>query len=189
MTITEQSKKIHPYKFTMWVAMGSIVMMFAGFTSAYIVKRNQPNWQGFDLPLIFYYSTAVILLSSLTMILAVRRFKMQQMAVYRKLLLLTAVLGIVFIVMQWIGFQTLSDNGIKLIGPGSNVSGSFLAVIAGVHMAHVLGGVVALLVILLKAFSRKSRVYSRVGVEVAATYWHFVDVLWIYLFVFLLLVS
>jgi cytochrome c oxidase subunit III len=189
MTLTEQNKKIHPYKFTLWVAMGSIVMMFAGFTSAYIVKRSQANWQGYDLPIIFSYSTAVIILSSITMIMAVRRFKEQRMAEYRRFMLITALLGTAFIVMQWMGFGILADSGIKLVGPGSNVSGSFLAVIAGVHMAHVLGGVIAILVMLRKAFSRTTRSYSRVGVEVAATYWHFVDVLWIYLFIFLTVVS
>jgi cytochrome c oxidase subunit 3 len=185
----EQKGKIHPYKFTLWVAMGSIVMMFAGFTSAYIVKRNQVNWQGFDLPVIFMYSTAVILVSSVTMQLAVRKFKDRRMDAYRRLLLLTALLGCIFIVMQWIGFQTLYDNGIKLVGPGSNVSGSFVAVIASVHMAHVLGGVIALLIMFRRAFSNKSRTYSPVGAEVAATYWHFVDFLWIYLFIFLTVVS
>ncbi len=182
-------KKIHPYKFTLWVALGSIVMMFAGFTSAYIVKRNQANWQGYDLPLIFYYSTAVIILSSLTMHMAVRNFKLYKMQQYRQLLVVTGLLGIAFMVMQWIGFTTLQNNGIKLIGPGSNVSGSFLAVIAGVHMAHVLGGVIALALMFRRAFSQKSRSYSRVGIEVMATYWHFVDILWIYLFIFLTLVS
>lgn len=187
--MTEQKGKIHPYKFTLWVALGSIVMMFAGFTSAYIVKRNQANWQGFDLPVIFMYSTAVILVSSVTMQLAVRKFKERRMDLYRRFILLTALLGIAFIVMQWTGFQTLSENGIKLVGAGSNVSGSFLAVIAGVHMAHVLGGVIALLIMLRRAFSSSTRTYSPVGAEVAATYWHFVDFLWIYLYIFLTLVS
>lgn len=189
MALAEHQGRIHPYKFTLWVAIGSIVMMFAGFTSAYIVKRNQANWQGFDLPMIFTISTGVILLSSVTIQLALRRFTARRMDQYRLLMLVTAILGVAFIALQWIGFNTLQDSGIKLVGPGSNVAGSFLAVIAGVHMAHVLGGVVAILVMLRNAFSSKTRSYSRIGVEVAATYWHFVDFLWIYLFVFLTVVS
>jgi cytochrome c oxidase subunit 3 len=189
MMAQENSRKIHPYKFTLWVAMGSIIMMFAGFTSAYIVKRNQTNWQGFELPLIFYYSSAVIILSSVTMQLAVRNFMNHKMKEYRQMVLVTAILGAAFVVMQWMGFVTLQENGIKLVGPGSNVSGSFLAVIAGVHMAHVLGGVIALALMFRRAFSQKMRSYSRVGVEVMATYWHFVDLLWIYLFIFLTVVS
>ncbi|HSK14464.1 MAG TPA: heme-copper oxidase subunit III [Phnomibacter sp.] len=189
MMTTEQKGRIHPYKFTLWVALGSIVMMFAGFTSAYIVKRNQTNWQGFDLPMIFTYSTVIILVSSVTMQLAVRRFKERRMDVYRRMMLVTAILGIAFIAMQWTGFGMLANNGIKLVGAGSNVAGSFLAVIAGVHMAHVLGGVIALLWMFKRAFSSRSRTYSPVGIEVAATYWHFVDILWIYLFIFLKVVS
>ena len=183
------SKKMHPYKFILWIAIGSIVMMFAGFTSAYIVKRNQANWQGFDLPLIFTYSTLVILASSVTIQLAVRQFKQRNRSGYRRFLLITAALGIVFIAMQWIGFNTLHNRGIKLIGAGSNVAGSFLAVIAGMHMLHVLGGAIAILVMVWRAMRSKVRNYSAVPAEVAATYWHFVDLLWIYLFFFLRLVS
>jgi cytochrome c oxidase subunit 3 len=185
MEMNEQKKRIHPYKFTLWVGMGSIVMMFAGLTSAYIVKRNQVNWQGFDLPVIFKYSTAVIILSSITMQLSLRNFRNRHMKTYKQLMLVTAILGAAFISMQWMGFQAVNEGGIKLIGQGSNVAGSFLAVIAGVHMVHVLGGIIALLIILLKAVMSRTRNYSAIPVEVLSTYWHFVDILWIYLFVFL----
>lgn len=187
--MTAENKKIHPYKFTLWVAMGSIVMMFAGLTSAYIVKRNQANWQGFDLPMIFTYSTIVILLSSVTVQLALKNFKQRNMAAYRQFIIVTAALGIAFIAMQWTGFEQLNARGIKLIGQGSNVSGSFLAVIAGLHILHVAGGVLALVLMLRKAFAGKSRNYSVVPVEVITQYWHFVDLLWIYLFAFLNFVS
>lgn len=189
MMTLEQNKRMHPYKFTMWIAIASIVMMFAGFTSAYIVKRSQVNWQGFDLPAIFTYSTIILIASSITMQLAVRKFKERHMHIYRQLLVVTAVLGFAFIVMQVVGFNVLQDRGIKLVGPGSNVAGSFIAVIAGVHILHVVGGIVALSVILYRAYKSRVRSYSSVGVEVAATYWHFVDILWIYLFVFLTVVS
>lgn len=189
MMTLEQNKKMHPYKFTMWIAIASIVMMFAGFTSAYIVKRAQVNWQGFDLPMIFTYSTIILIASSITMQLAVRKFKDRHMSVYRQLMVVTAILGAIFIVMQIVGFATLQDRGIKLVGPGSNVAGSFIAVIAGVHLLHVVGGIVTLTVMLYKAYKSRVRNYSTVGVEVASTYWHFVDILWIYLFVFLTVVS
>jgi cytochrome c oxidase subunit III len=180
-----QRTRIHPYKFTLWVAMGSIVMMFAGFTSALIVKRNQVNWQGYELPVVFWYGTAVILASSVTMHLALRQFKQRNRTGYRQFMLITAVLGGLFMAMQLAGFAQLQQNGIKLIGQGSNVSGSFLAVIAGMHLLHVLGGVMAIGVMLRNALRSKTRNYSAVPVEVMATYWHFVDVLWIYLFGFL----
>jgi cytochrome c oxidase subunit III len=180
-----ESKRIHPHKFALWIALGSIVMMFAGMTSAYIVKRNQVNWQGFELPTIFWYSTATIIASSIVMHFAVKAFKERQMVRYRQLIAATAILGVVFITMQWIGFNDLNARGIKLLGLGSNVSGSFLFAITALHMAHVLGGIIAIIVLLFQAFRRSRRNYSAVPVDNMATYWHFVDGLWIYLFIFL----
>lgn len=176
-----QRKRIHPHKFTLWVAMGSIIMMFAGLTSAYIVKSNQPKWIVFDLPVIFIYSTIVMLASSVTMQMALREFKQRKMGVYRKLIATTFGLGVLFIVMQLMGFSQLWHTGITLKGAGA---APFMYVIFGLHAVHVLGGVIALLVIFLKAFSKHSRSYNSVSVEVISTYWHFVDILWVYLFIF-----
>jgi cytochrome c oxidase subunit 3 len=189
MPVSDQKKRIHPYKFTLWVAMGSIIMMFAGFTSAYIVKRNQVNWQGFDLPIIFWYSTAVIVISSITMQVAVRNFKQRRLIAYRQLMTVTALLGTAFIIMQLLGFVDVNNKGVKLIGQGSNVAGSFLAVIAGMHILHVLGGIIAIMVVLVRAMRSHTRSYNAVPVEVLSTYWHFVDGLWIYLFAFLSMVN
>lgn len=181
--MSEQRKKIHPHKFTLWIALGSIIMMFAGLTSAYIVKRNQGGWVEFDIPVAFYYSTAVILFSSLTIYLAERAFKERQMPKYKRLITITALLGLAFAFLQWIGFKELYMMDVTLSG---NVSGSFLFVITGLHVVHVLGGVIALLVMFFKAYRTTKRVYSSVGIEIASTYWHFVDILWIYLFIFFL---
>lgn len=184
IAVQTERNRIHPHKFTMWVAMGSIIMMFAGLTSAYIVKKNQANWLEFNLPGIFWYSTAVILLSSLTMHLAVKSFKAREAGRYRALITVTALLGLAFITMQCFGFISLEQRNIALTGARSNSSASFLFVITGVHMLHVLGGVIALLIQFIRAFAVKKRNYSAVPVEITATYWHFVDVLWVYLFVF-----
>jgi cytochrome c oxidase subunit 3 len=178
------ANRIHPHKFTLWVAMGSIIMMFAGLTSAYIVKKNQANWLEFDLPLIFWYSTFVILLSSLTIHLASKAFVARKMARYRGLITLTALLGVLFLLFQIFGFYNLEAKNIHLIGANSNASSSFLLVITLVHMLHVLGGVIALLVIFIRAFASSRKNYSSLPIELVATYWHFVDILWIYLFVF-----
>lgn len=189
-TVSEQQRKrLHPHKFSLWVAMASILMMFAGFTSAYIVKRNDSNWLEFSLPPVFSFSTAVILLSSFTLYLAARSFKARNMTRYKILITVTAALGVLFVILQAIGFRYLQDHGVKLIGSGSNPSGSFLGVITGVHMLHVIGGVIVLIVMFLKAVSRRSKNYSSVPIEVASTYWHFVDAIWIYLFIFFNIVS
>jgi len=181
--VMEQRKKIHPHKFTLWVAIASILMMFAGLTSAYIVKRNQVNWLSFELPLAFWYSTAAMIASSITMWLAQKKFKSREVPAYRSLITATFVLGLVFVALQVIGFVTLAKNGLPM---QKNVAVSFLYVIVALHGAHVIGGLVALLVMFVKAFSRSVRNYNAVPVEVMATYWHFVDFLWIYLLVFLL---
>lgn len=181
----EQRKKIHPHKFTLWVGIGSLLMMFAGLTSAYIVKRNQANWQSFDLPQFFWFSTVAIIVSSATIFLAERAFKQREMKRYRSLVLATLVLGVLFIVFQVIGFQQLWAKQVTLTG---NVSYSFMYVIVCLHAAHVIGGLIALIVLFAKAFSTKTRIYNSVPVELVSTYWHFVDVLWIYLLIFLILI-
>ena len=184
-TVTSpERKKIHPHKFTLWVGMGSIVMMFAGLTSAYVVKRSQSYWLEFSLPTVFWYSTAVILISSLTIHLALKAFKARQMNRYRKLVTITAILGVLFACLQWMGFSNLQLHGIKLFGEGSNPAASFLGIITGLHVLHVLGGVIALLILFFRAYSRTRKNYSTVPIEIVSTYWHFVDILWIYLFVF-----
>jgi cytochrome c oxidase subunit 3 len=159
--------------------------MFAGLTSAYIVKRNQANWLTFELPQMFWYSTAAILLSSAAIFMAQGAFRKREMSKYRNLLILTLVLGVLFIVLQVLGFQQLWAKGVTM---QANVSYSFLYVIVGLHAIHVLGGLIALLLLFAKAFSKKTRSYDSVPVELVSTYWHFVDILWIYLLIFLLMI-
>jgi cytochrome c oxidase subunit 3 len=178
-----QRNKIHPYKFTLWIGIGSIVMMFAGLTSAYIVKSNQPGLTTFTMPRIFWYSTTVLLVSSLTIQLAQKAFKHRQMKSYRSLVSATLLLGILFVIMQVLGFSQLWNAGIRLRGSGA---AQFMYIIFGLHALHVLGGVIALVVMFFKAFSARIRNYSPVSIELAGTYWHFEDLLWIYLFVFFL---
>ena len=161
-------------------------MMFAGLTSAFIVKRNQSNWITFDLPGVFWYSTAVIILSSITLWMAHAAFKSREMVKYRNLVVTTLLLGVLFIVLQIVGFRQLYLNGMTL---KTNVSFSFLYVIVGLHAAHVLGGIIALVIMFIKAFNNRVRNYDIVPVEVMSTYWHFVDFLWIYLLVFLILIK
>ena len=178
---SKQRQKIHPHKFTLWVAIGSILMMFAGLTSAYIVKSNQANWEEVATPKAFWFSTVAIVLSSITIQMALRAFKQREMRQYRLLIAITAFLGVAFIVLQIIGFNWMWDRGVQWRGAGA---GQFLYIIAGLHAIHVLGGIVALSVIFFRAFFGKTKNYNSVPVEIAATYWHFVDLLWLYLLVF-----
>ena len=182
--MTVEQKKIHPYKFNLWLGLAGIIMMFAGLTSAYIVKRSQPGWESFNLPKIFLYSTIVMLASSVTVQVALKAFKERNMARYRLFFGITALLGIVFVIMQINGFYQFQSSGMKMIGIGSNPAYSFILAIAGVHIVHVLGGLVAMLIIFSKVYGSKMRNYNSVPIEIMTTYWHFVDLLWVYLFVF-----
>jgi len=184
--VVDQNKKIHPHKFTLWVGIGSIIMMFAGLTSAYIVKREQPGWTSYTTPIAFYYSTLTILISSFTIILAGKAFRERAMVRYKKLVLATIVLGLIFILLQWLGFRHLWMTGTNFHGSGA---GQFLYIIAGLHVLHVFGGVIALFTLYLRSRNTRIRSYNPVPVDVVSTYWHFVDVLWIYLFIFFLLVQ
>ena len=195
---TDQRKRIHPHKFALWIAMGSIAMMFAGLTSAYVVKQAAGNWRSYELPLVFWISTVVILASSITIVLAVRAFKQRKIPVYKTLVTATLILGILFTALQFFGFYQLYtqpqplvlngealDRSTPVTIPG-NPAESFLFVIAGAHLLHIIGGIVALAIVFFKAFRKRIKVYNATGLEIVAGYWHFVDVLWIYLFIFFL---
>ena len=184
--MSEGNRKMHPHKFMLWVAIGSISMMFAGFTSAYIVKSNQAGWQPVQMPKIFFLSTVLILASSGTIYLAYRAMKNRQTVNYRTLVSVTALLGLAFVVTQYFGFKELWAQRITF---KESVAGSFFYIITGVHALHVIGGVIALLVIFTRAFNSKTKYYSTTPVEIAGAYWHFVDILWLYLFAFFLMVA
>jgi cytochrome c oxidase subunit 3 len=180
---TNEKRKIHPHKFALWVAMASIIMMFAGLTSAYIVRHAQGNWRLYELPDIFTVSTVTILISSITMFLGVKAFKKREMPKFKILVTITLIFGVLFMVFQYIGFKQLYANNVRVDG---NPSESFLFIIAGLHLLHIAGGIIALLIVFFRAFRTRVKVYNATGLEIMATYWHFVDVLWIYLFVFFL---
>lgn len=179
-----QRERIHPHKFTLWVGIGSIIMMFAGLTSAYIVKRSQSGWVMLEIPVLFWISTITILMSSVSIHFALKSFRKRDLDRYRKLLYLTLLLGAAFLVMQVLGFFMYREMDIRLTGAGSNASHSFILAIAGLHGLHVVGGIVALAYIAFKASNGSRREYNIVPAEIIATYWHFVDILWIYLILF-----
>ena len=179
----EMKPRLHPLKYVMWIGLASIIMMFAGLSSAYIVKSNQANWLSYKLPIIFWYSSGVILVSSITVMLSRKAFINRNMEGYKLWLLITTVLGILFVFLQYWGFKELWASGITLT---RNVSFSFLYVIVGLHALHVLGGVVALIILMVQAYRRHKKVYTTLSIDLMSTYWHFVDILWIYLFLFLL---
>lgn len=184
--LSYNQSKIHPHKFALWIAMASIMMMFAAFTSAYLVRQAAGNWLEFSLPSIFYTSTILILISSITLQWSYNGFKTTNESAYKLGLVLSLILGLMFVVMQYLGWTALYNIGVDLKG---NPSGSFLYVITGVHAAHVIGGIAALLVAILHAFSLKFKpnYIRKIRFELVLYYWHFVGFLWVYLFIFLLI--
>lgn len=183
LPLKKTDAKFPSQKILLWLVLVSIVMMFAGLTSAYIVRESAGNWVHFNLPRLFSLSTSVILLSSLTMNWAVLSAGNKEFATTRKALLLTLVLGLAFVVIQFFGWKSLTEQGVFLVG---NPSGSFLYVITGLHAFHVLGGMIALGVASTRSFSNMYDERFQRTIKLCSTYWHFVDGLWVYLFVFFL---
>ncbi|MFZ1679257.1 MAG: cytochrome c oxidase subunit 3 [Saprospiraceae bacterium] len=184
--LEKPKRGINSTLFALWIAMGSIVMMFGSLTSAYIVRHAAGNWLEFRIPDIFFYSTGVILLSSLVLHLSYWGFNNGKPILYRIALPLSLLLGIIFIVLQYQGWMALYNIGVPLDG---NPSGSFFYVISGIHAAHVLGGLFAISVATLNAYSLTYRPTEkrRKRFQLVLHYWHFVDFLWLYLFLFLLI--
>ena len=184
--LINKRNSIHPHKFALWAGMASITMMFGAFTSAYIVKQAAGNWLEFSLPSSFYISTCVILLSSATIHFSFKAFLAKKEKLYKVCLLLTLLLGIVFVILQYKGWTELFQIGVDLKG---NVSGSFFYLLSGIHALHVLGGLAAILVAVIHAHTLKFNVTEirKNRFDLVLNYWHFVDFLWVYLFVFLLI--
>jgi cytochrome c oxidase subunit III len=182
--VSEQRGKLHPQKLMMWMGMASMFMVFAGLTSAFILQKGSANWATITMPYSFWISTIAIILSSITMHKSVQYFKQRQMQQYKQMVAATLILGIAFVALQLWGFTQLYQAGIKLDGPAS---AGFLFVITGLHGAHMLGALVAMIILFVVTYRRRTKTYSTVGHEVMATFWHFVDVLWIYLLMFFII--
>lgn len=184
--ILKPRRGVYAPLFAMWVAMASMVMMFGALTSAYIVRQAAGNWLEFLIPNMFYVSTVVILLSSVTLHASYSAFRKGNEFMYKLLLPVSLLLGIIFIGLQYVGWMDLYNVGVLLDG---NPSGSFFYLISGLHAAHVTGGVFALLVAVVHAFSLqfKPTESRRRRFQIVLHYWHFVDFLWLYLFIFLLI--
>lgn len=169
----------------LWVGIVSIVMLFAGLTSAYVVRADNGNWLIFNLPDIFFISTAIIITSSLTLFLSLKMAKKNNHKGVILGLLATLTLGIAFTFTQFEGWKELTYKGIVFAGKYSNASGSFLYVLTGLHLAHLAGGLISLAVTLINSLKRKYSAENTLGLELCSIYWHFLDILWVYLFLFL----
>ncbi|WP_460894595.1 cytochrome c oxidase subunit 3 [Rufibacter soli] len=180
-------RRVNPLKFILWLLIVSIVMMFAAFTSAYIVRREEGNWLEFDLPNILLFNTVIIILSSVFMQWALVSARRDNVKTIRLALVLTIAAGTTFLVGQWIGWGELVANKVFFGGSTANPSGSFLYVLTGVHAFHLITGLVFLIIVVISALKYKVHSRNLTRIELCTMYWHFLGALWIYLYIFLVL--
>lgn len=175
---------MHPKKFAMWLFVASVGMLFASLTSAYIVRQAEGNWLYFDLPDLLYWTSGVIIISSVTMQLAYYAAKNDLLERVKLLVSVTIGLGILFLVGQVFAWKQLVANSVYLVG---NPSGSFIYVLTGLHGLHIVSAIIYLVLVLVSAYRFKIHSRSLSMMEMCTTYWHFLGGLWLYLFIFLLL--
>ena len=187
---TLKEKNDRAKKMMLWFGMVSLIMGFAGWTSAYIVSSAREDWiSNLVLPQSFYISTAIIILSSITYILAKNAVKAGKSELATKLLFGTLVLGVAFIIFQFRGFSEMIAQGYYFTGPTSNIKLSYVFLIAAVHIVHVVAGLLSLVVVIYNQVKGKYSAQEYVGVSIGATFWHFLDLLWIYLLGFMYFVG
>ena len=182
---TPVEKATRARKMMLWFGIVSLIMSFAGWTSAYIVSRSREDWmQDYELPAAFWVSTVIILCSSLTYWLAKRAVAGNRQSAGTLWLGVTLILGIAFIVSQFLGFSEMIGMGYYFTGPTSNITLSYIFLIAAIHILHVVAGLISLLVVLFNQRRGKYGPGNMLGLELGITFWHFLDVLWIYLVLF-----
>ena len=187
ITLKEQRKKAA--KPLLFISIAGLSMMFAGLTSGYVVSRTsqivEGDWLEFALPKIFYASTVIVVLISLLLHFALVSIKNDNVGRSKLLLSSATVLGMLFVVFQLMGWNELRDAGIYFTGEGSNTAGSWVYVITLLHLLHLIAGVIVLIVTFIKSNLGHYNSQEFLGIDLCATYWHFVDVLWVFLFIFL----
>ncbi|WP_400075026.1 heme-copper oxidase subunit III [Winogradskyella sp. R77965] len=186
---TPEEKRSRSKKMMLWFAIGSLIMSFAALLSAFIVSSKQrtgKDWlTNYELPNAFLISVVVILVSSITFILAKRALKQGNRQMVTVWLMVTLVLGLAFIFNQFEGFKQIIDAGYNFTGPTSNITMSYIYIIAVLHIGHVIAGLICLIVVIYNHFKQKYNSNNMLGFELAANFWHFVDGLWLVLFLFL----
>lgn len=186
--IVEEARKplaMNPKKFALWLFMVSVAMLFAAWTSAYLVRRGEGDWFFFELPNLFWITSGLIIASSLSMIYASWSAKNDNLEGLKTGIVTTFILGVGFLIGQWIAWGDLVANNAHFTG--GNVSSSFIYVMTGFHGLHIVSGLVFLIIVMVSTFKFKVHSRNLNQLQMCATYWHFLGGLWLYLFVFLLL--
>ncbi len=183
---TRDQKLARAKKMMLWFGMASMIMMFAGLTSAYVVSKNRPDWgSDFQLPDAMYWSTMVIVFSSISFFLAKKSITTNKKTRATSFLLLTLMLGIAFVVLQFESFSEIIKAGYYFTGSESNITTSFIYIVVLAHLAHLAAGLIVLLVVIYNQLKHRYHPGQILGMELGSTFWHFLDFLWVYLFLFL----
>ncbi len=174
----------------LWFGIISLTMSFAGLTSAYVVSKERADWLGdFEMPPAFFISLALIIISSVTVHFAKKSIKNGSHKKGMLLMVATFLLGVAFVAFQFVGFSEIVARGFYFTGSESTITTSFIYLVVLLHVLHVVAGLISLLVVIYNHYKLKYEKGKTLGVELAATFWHFVDVIWIYLFLFLFFVK
>jgi cytochrome c oxidase subunit 3 len=185
----QNTNRVEPRKFTLWLLIIGMCMLFAAFTSAYIVRQAEGNWFEFKLPNVFLYSTIIVVLSSFSMFMAYNAAKKDELSQVKLGLILTVSLGILFCYLQYMGWQDIVQRNLYFSNAddGTKVSASFVYVISGLHLLHIIGGIIFLFAVIGKSFALQVHKKNLLLINMCNTYWHFVGILWVYLYLFLYL--
>ena len=170
---------VQRYKLGVAVGVGGIIMFFAAMTSAMVVRTGlSGDWKAFDVPSILFFSTTVLLISSFTLEAARRRMIAKEWAGVRLWVNVTTALGLIFLACQVLGWQALAERGLFL---ASNPANSFYYVLTVGHAVHLLGGVLSLGYVFVRVRAPQRWATREPVIEAVSLYWHFMDVLWIYI--------
>lgn len=182
----ELQKQRRAKKMMLWFSLISLIMGFAGWTSAYIVSSKRKDWVAeIDLPQTFWFSAVVILLSSIALILARKQLRASQLNRAKAYVLSTILLGFIFVALQFMGFNEMIADGYYFTGPTSSIKISYVFLIAFVHLVHLFAGLIVLTVIAFKTLKERYLPEEMLGFELGETFWHFLGILWLYLLLFM----
>ncbi len=186
----ERKYVIHPAKFSMWIFIVTIILFFGGLTSAYIVSKGieseKEMWHAFELPSILWYNTGVIIISSVMLQVGLWGARKGDFNRTKVGFGLTFILGALFLVGQVVAWAALDGDGV-IWGKGGSSAGNYLYILTAVHGLHIVAGLLFTGVVLARIQLGKYKVGKIVGIENCATFWHFLGLLWLYLFIFLLM--
>lgn len=186
----EKKYIIHPSKFNLWLFIVSIILLFGALTSAYIVskgiERDKDMWHYFSMPKVLWLNSAILVVASVMLQIGLWGARKGDFRRAKIGYGLTMVLGLIFLGGQALAWSILTEEGV-VFGTGGSNSGNYLYVLTCLHGLHIVAGLIFLGVVYWRLMRNRYRPGNLLGIENAATFWHFLGLLWLYLFIFLLL--